>query len=393
MTAPRLRSVQVGMGWQLEEAGGLNRLFRALSASMPGAGVEFVGLVAGSARAEAESNGAVRAFAASRAPMWRRVLAARRRVRAAIASSAPTVLVSHFAPYGLSLLGAARRLPLVSYFHGPWAAESRNEGRGAFSHWLRQRIERRVYTRSVACIVLSRAFGDLLARDYGVRPELIHVIPGGVDVARFASLPARAEARRTLGWAPDAPTVLCVRRLVKRTGVDRLVAAAALLKARHPNARIMIAGDGPERAALASQAASLGLDGMVRFLGLISEEELRLAYRAADLTVVPTIALEGFGLIVPESLAAGTPCLVTPVGGLPEVVAGLSSNLVMRDATPESIAAALGDAIAAPASLPNAEQCATFARARYDWPVIARQVADLLRRVHAEHAGHSGRAP
>ena len=57
--------------------------------------------------------------------------------------------------------------------------------------------------------------------------------------------------------------------------------------------------------------------------------QLPLAYRAADLTVVPTVALEGFGLIAVESLAAGTPVLVTPVGGLPEVVAALSPALVL----------------------------------------------------------------
>ena len=143
----------------------------------------------------------------------------------------------------------------------------------------------------------------------------------------------------------------------------------------------MIAGDGPERAALAAQATSLGLDGVVRFLGLIPEEELRLAYRAADLTVVPTIALEGFGLIVPESLAAGTPVLVTPVGGLPETVEELSRDLILDAATPRAIADGIAGALLGRRALPDSDACSAYARARYDWAVVARRTAELYRQV------------
>ena len=74
----------------------------------------------------------------------------------------------------------------------------------------------------------------------------------------------------------------------------------------------------------------------VRMLGSSRDADLPLYYRAADLSVVPTVALEGFGLVAAESLAAGCPALVTPVGGLPSVVADLSPDLVLEDATPDS---------------------------------------------------------
>jgi glycosyltransferase involved in cell wall biosynthesis len=379
-----LRVIQVGMGWQSEQAGGLNRMFFELHRRLGALGVEMRGLVAGSELAAAETGGAVQAFGAIETPMWRRMRSVDPALRARFAPERDEVILGHFAPYALGALDSAKEHPFVVYFHGPWAEESQAEGHGAISGFLRRQLERNVYRRADACIVLSRAFSELLQRDYGVAPERIHVIAGGVDASRFDALPSRAEARAALGWESGVPTVLAVRRLVRRTGVDRLIAAAASVRDRVPGVRIIIAGDGPEREALEKQAASLGVADTVRFAGFVPEEQLPLAYRAAELTVVPSIALEGFGLIVPESLAAGTPALVTPVGGLPETVEGLSHALVLWDASAPSIGDGIAEALTGRRAVPTSIECATFARERYDWPVIAGQVKALLLRVRAE---------
>lgn len=386
-------SVQMGMEWQRERAGGLNRLFREIVLRLPGEGVDVRGLVAGGPQVEAQSGGTVHAFAPATASFLRRLHSARRAVRGVLRalpssadasrlssppSSPRVVLVSHFAPYGLALLGAARRYPLVVYFHGPWSVESRDQGRSWWSMRVRHALERRVYHRAERCIVLSRAFARVLEYDFGVAPERITVIPGGVDAEHFAAQPSRAASRSALGWTESAPTVLTVRRLVRRTGVDRLIAAVPALRARVPAVQVMIAGAGPERTALEAQARALGVEGSVTFLGLVPEEQLPLVYRAADISVVPSVALEGFGLIVPESLAAGTPVLVTPIGGLPETVEGLPGALVLRDASPSAIADGLADALTGARELPSAAQCAAFARERYDWSVIAQRVAAVL---------------
>jgi glycosyltransferase involved in cell wall biosynthesis len=109
-------------------------------------------------------------------------------------------------------------------------------------------------------------------------------------------------------------------------------------------------------------------------VGFIAEDDLPAAYRAADLTVVPSVALEGYGLIVPESLAAGTPVMVTPVGGLPETVNGLSTHLIFESSSASAIARGLSDALTGVMPLPSASECLAFARARNDWPVVAAQV-------------------
>jgi len=141
-----------------------------------------------------------------------------------------------------------------------------------------------------------------------------------------------------------------------------------------PEVLLLIAGRGPLADALQAQIDALGLAQHVRLLGFVPDEQLPLAYRAADLTIVPTVALEGFGLITLESLAAGTPVLVTPIGGLPEAVRGLSASLVLEAATKEALAAGLIEALTGQRPLPTAEACQAYVRAHYDWPVIARRV-------------------
>jgi len=113
----------------------------------------------------------------------------------------------------------------------------------------------------------------------------------------------------------------------------------------------------------------------VKLLGFVPDEHLAALYRAANISVVPTVALEGFGLITVESLASGTPVLVTPVGGLPEAVAGLSQDLVLPSTGADAIAEGLGKALDGTIRLPDPDACRAYARANFDNPVIAKRVA------------------
>ena len=136
----------------------------------------------------------------------------------------------------------------------------------------------------------------------------------------------------------------------------------------------MIAGKGWMNDELQRQIASAGLQNHVRLLGFIHDLDLPVAYRAADLTVVPTISLEGFGLTTVESMAAGTPVIVTPVGGSPEVVGGLSPDMIVPDWTPAALAAAITAAFRGELIIPTAEQFREFARTHFDWSIIAQRV-------------------
>jgi glycosyltransferase involved in cell wall biosynthesis len=369
-----LQTLQLGMGWFGEKAGGLNRVYAHLLDELSRDGVELHGLVAGSPDVARASRGLAQSFAPDDAPLLARMRALRAAASAWLRERPDALIASHFALNAFPVLSQARRHPLVVHFQGPWGEESRVEGEGTLTVLAKEMVERAVYRRASQAIVLSAAFRDLLVRRYGVPEQRIHVIPGGVDVDRFAIARSRDECRRALGWPEGRPIVLCVRRLVRRVGVDALVDAAAELRKRVPEVLVLIAGRGPLREGLEARIVARGLANHVRLLGFVADNALPAAYRAADLTVVPTAALEGFGLVTVESLAAGTPCIVTPVGGLTDVVAPFAPQLVTRSPGATDVADTLARALRGELALPSAAQCTSYARAGFDWPVIAARV-------------------
>jgi len=365
------------MGWLPEQPGnGLDRVYHSLAHALPGAGVDMTGLVVGSPEVSVSSSGRVTTFAPDSSSLPTRLLGARRAARKALAAGVD-VVASHFALYTLPLLDLLEDTPLVVHFHGPWALESASEGDGSAKTWLKQMLETRVYQRADRCIVLSEAFRTLLHRTHGVPRDRIRVVPGGVDVDRFAVEASPSAARARLGWPQDRPIFLSVRRLARRMGLENLIEAFARVQEAHPDALLYIAGTGPLHAALEAQIRARGLTDHARLLGFVPDRDLPYAYRAADLSVVPTVQLEGFGLITVESLAAGTPVLVTPVGGLPETVSGLSEALILPDASIDALTQGLAAALRTPASLPTRSSCREYARATFGWPAIARRTRDV----------------
>jgi glycosyltransferase involved in cell wall biosynthesis len=155
-------------------------------------------------------------------------------------------------------------------------------------------------------------------------------------------------------------------------GLENLLDAFAQIAPHHPEACLVIAGKGPLAKDLQAQAATLGLGSQIRFAGFISDDDLPSAYAAADFSIVPSDALEGFGLITLESLACGTPVLVTPIGGLPEAVAGLSPALVLSGCSRNDLAAGLEQGLAG--NLPTASECRAYAENLFAWPAIARRI-------------------
>jgi hypothetical protein len=125
---PPLSAFQIGMHWFPERAGGLDRMYHALTGALPAAGVEVRGRLAGSGAAAADTHGAIKAFAPADASVPMRLLRARRTLRAMLAQEKPDVIASHFALYTLPGLDLIRDYPTVMHFHGPWAAENQAEG-------------------------------------------------------------------------------------------------------------------------------------------------------------------------------------------------------------------------------------------------------------------------
>jgi glycosyltransferase involved in cell wall biosynthesis len=285
----------------------------------------------------------------------------------------------HFSLYSLPLLSTfPKHVPITFTFHGPWAFESNQESRHKLSVFIKKWIEKRVYQRCDRFIVLSKAFGTILNETYRVPWSKIHIIPGGVDISRFQLNLARQDARTQLNWPQDRPILFTPRRLVHRMGLDKLITALIQVKKQVPDVWLAIAGKGPLREALEQQVQDLKLEENVKFLGFLPDEDLPIAYQAADLTVMPSQSLEGFGLVLLESLACGTPALCTPVGGMPEVVEPFYPALVTQSADEKAIAERLIDFLTGRLELPSRQACREYAVNNFDWKAIAPRVREVL---------------
>ncbi len=376
-----MRTLQLGTSWFLEEAGGLARVYYGCVTYLPQAGVDVSGLVAGSDRVRQSSGGRVETFASADSSTWQRSLKLRKAVKSVLASSDYDLVATHFALYALPALDLLGRLPLVMHFHGPWALESKAEGGGRLSTWGKWVIEKLVYQRANGFIVLSEAFRQILHKTYSVPLEKIFIVGGGIDTAQFDLGLSIAQAREKLGWQKDRRIILCVRRLVQRMGLENLISAIALVRNQHPDVLLLIAGKGAIAETLRSQIKELQLEEHVQLLGFVPDQDLALSYRAAELSIVPTISLEGFGLIVIESLAAGTPVLGTPIGGIPEILQPFASDLILEGSTTQQLAQGIIESLSGQRKMPTAQACQAYVRQNYDWQVIARQMKSVYEQI------------
>lgn len=243
-----------------------------------------------------------------------------------------------------ALLQAGCTLPRLQVCHSFAFEEyaSRHGLAGGFRHRLTAAamkfLEGRLYASADALLVLSDFMRGRLISFFGIAAERISIVAGGVELPQAPELP-RQELKEQFGWG--SPVVVTLRNLVPRTGVDLLVEAAGLLKGELPQLRWCVIGQGAMLAQLQAQAAVLGVAERIEFTGYLSEEEVRRRLFAADLFMLPTRDLEGFGLVTLEANACGLPVVATPVTANLEVVPSLPFNR-LADAVS---AAALADAV------------------------------------------------
>jgi glycosyltransferase involved in cell wall biosynthesis len=200
---------------------------------------------------------------------------------------------------------------------------------------LRSRLLR--WTRTAALrrathVLVPSAYLRELALGWGLRPARVSVIPNPAPT--LPTLPGREEARRMLGV--EGFTLAAAGRLTRQKALGDALAAVA----RVDGVRLVLAGDGPERASLESRSRDLGLDGRVRFLGARPREDVLRLFRAADAALL-TSAWENLPHGVLEALAVGTPVIATAVGGVPEVVREGENGLLVSPGDVDALAEAI----------------------------------------------------
>jgi glycosyltransferase involved in cell wall biosynthesis len=220
-----------------------------------------------------------------------------------------------------------------------------------------------------------------------VPEERFVLVPGGVDLDRFRPVPDRHGLRRRIG-VPPGLLLFTLRRLVPRMGLEDLIRAVGRLPDHPVPVHLWVGGTGPEAGRLGRLAEAEGR-GRVRLLGRVGEDDVPDLYAAADIFVLPSRDLEGFGLVTLEALASGTPVIATPIGANPEVLSGLDPDLLPAGTGPEAIAERLVEAQAGRwCDLVFRMKCRLYAETRFGWDRAIDRLEDLF----AACGGQAGEA-
>lgn len=238
-------------------------------------------------------------------------------------------------------------------------------------------MQRRLVRLARGIVVLSDFSRNELLDLAPATQNKIVKIPGGIEPGIF--FPADApDVRPKYGIENDAPILFTARRLVRRVGIDILFEALALLNGGGLKLNLIVAGQGPMRARLESEAVKLGIKDSVRFVGFVSDADLADLYRGCDIFVLPTREQENFGLPVLEAAACGCPVVATPVGSLPEVMSAVGSPYLCERADARAIASAVERVLddASRAARSSGERAKSVLQ-KYSWDAVAQS--------HLEH--------
>jgi glycosyltransferase involved in cell wall biosynthesis len=211
-----------------------------------------------------------------------------------------------------------------------------------------------------------------IGRHYGVPAQRVKLVPEGIDLAGWqARLAAGADA-------PPEPTILCVARQYPRKHIADLLRAMALVRGRHPTARLLIVGDGPEHSRLRALAGELELGATAQFAGALPDAEMARCYRRSRIFCLPSVQ-EGFGIVFLEAMAAGLPIVATTAAAISEVVPHRQAGILVPPGAVAALAAALDELLSDPR---RATEYGAFGREhvrQYDWDRVAERFESVVK--------------
>ena len=236
------------------------------------------------------------------------------------------------------------------------------------------RLQWRSLRRFQAQIAISETAAETGRALYGGQYELI---PCGVDTSRLtpdlSPLPALRDGYTNL---------LYVGRLEQRKGVAHLIRAFARLQRQYPRLRLVLGGDGPQRAALEDLARQLGLERVV-FLGYVPAADLPRLFAAADLFCAPATYAESFGIVLIEAMAAGLPIVAAANAGYAGLLAAHPGNLLVPPGDDRTLAGAIAMLVEQPQYARALGARNRAAAQQYSWEQVGRAIVALYDRVCA----------
>jgi glycosyltransferase involved in cell wall biosynthesis len=271
----------------------------------------------------------------------------------------------------------AARCPTFLIHHGSYEGYSQ-----AFGWWQLNKA-RLAYTlsawRATGVSTVSEYSRRDMERFYRIPAARVHVVPEGVDTARFRPIGdgARLAAWRASVLGADLPYVAYVGKPTERRNLSALIRAFARLKAAHalPHKLLIAGADLPGTSPFRRVIAELGLERDVVVRGYVTHDEMPLVYNAADLFVYPS-SYEGFGMPVLEAMACGAPVLALDNTAFPEFAGGVAH--LLPDARVETLAAGMWTVLSDPARRARMAAEGPRRAAAYDWRLVTRRYLDLM---------------
>ena len=267
------------------------------------------------------------------AAAWRATSTLARRIDA-------TIVHGHWVvPGGVIAAAASGNRPLVISLHGSdvFVAE-RHAAVGRAARWA---FGRAGYVTACSDDLRTRALA------LGASDDRSATVPYGVDASRFKpDASARTRLRARWGVPADARVVFGAGRFVRKKGFEFLIDAVASLALHGQSLRLVLAGGGDLREELEARIADRGLSDRVLLPGVLHQDEVAASLAAADVVVVPSVRdpsgnVDGLPNVVMEALASGTPLVATSAGGIGSVVKDGQTGLLVPEADPAALAAAI----------------------------------------------------
>jgi len=225
-----------------------------------------------------------------------------------------------------AIVGGPSRLPLIVTAHG---SDVFTENR------LFKMLDRWVLHRSCVCTVNSSRSGELVSR---LNPDArIEPVPMGVYTESHGKHLASDSVRSTMG--NGSPQILFVGRFSKNKGITDLVRAMPMIADALPGAHLALVGFGPDEDRIRSTIAAEGMGDRVTIVGRVAGGDIPVHMASADLVVLPSIRIEGLGVVLLEALASGTSVVGSDVGGIPDIIEDGVTGLLCRSQDPPDIAA------------------------------------------------------
>lgn len=239
--------------------------------------------------------------------------------------------------------------------------------------------ENTVLYKADQIIVASRYMKNKVEEIYSLN-ENINIIPVPTDTIKFSpKYKSKSLAKKELELS-DNLTILSIRRLQKRMGLENLLIAFKEVLKKENNVKLAIGGKGPYKEELINLANELGIGENVIFLGFIPEEILPLYYEASDIFVIPSIDLEGFGLVTTEAMSLGTEVIATPIGGNVEILKRFDPFYLTEGIEPKFIAEKIINIIdIKKGNFSYSDNCRSFVIENFSWEKNIKKILSSYR--------------